>query len=228
MKKTKFFITLLTGSLIWINHALPKNYVLFSPEDKPTKKLIEFIDTSKKSIYAAVYFLTDKNIAIALANAKKRGVDVQIVSDTISADSNYGKANLLAQSNIPVYIFNASSKKNKPFEQDQRFSYLPIMHHKFAIFDDTIVWTGSFNWTNAANDKNCENVIYTDDKETCQKYKTYWTSLTTQKCSKYTVAKRNIKNLAQQNRPRRRTIKALQKQWQTAQRVRSWSHVAKA
>jgi len=219
MNISKISSILLAGWLISITPAHTKNYVLFSPEDKPTQKLIEFIDSAKKSIHAAVYFLTDKNIATALINAKKRGVDVQIVSDTISADSSYGKINLLAQNNVSIHIFNTSAQSNKPFMQDQRFSYQPIMHHKFALFDDAILWTGSFNWTNAANDKNCENVIYTDDKETCQKYKTYWNSCITQKCSKY---------LLQQNRTCRRTIKPLKKQWQTAQRVSSRRHVAKA
>lgn len=187
-----------------------RNYVLFSPEDKPSKKLIEFINGAKKSIHAAIYYLTDKEIAASLINAKNRGVDVHIIMDVISTDVGFGKGDLLVQNGVPVYKFNITTNGRKQTD-DQRFSYMPIMHNKFAIFDDALVWTGSFNWTVAANNKNCENVIYTDDLETCRRYKTHWLSLVTTRCSRYVRTA-----LAQQNSPRWRSIKPLKQKRQTA------------
>ena len=35
-----------------------------------------------------------------------------------------------------------------------------IEHNKFAIFDGNVVSTGSYNWTNAASDKNSENCLF--------------------------------------------------------------------
>ena len=37
------------------------------------------------------------------------------------------------------------------------------MHHKYAIFDDSRVLTGSYNWTRSAAEFNEENIIVSDD-----------------------------------------------------------------
>ena len=37
------------------------------------------------------------------------------------------------------------------------------MHHKFAVVDGSVLLTGSFNWTHAAHERNCENLLVTDD-----------------------------------------------------------------
>ena len=36
-----------------------------------------------------------------------------------------------------------------------------VMHHKFAVMDDQLLMTGSFNWSNNAQQNNFENMIYT-------------------------------------------------------------------
>lgn len=151
-----------------------KTEVLFSPIDKPTTKLLELIKNSKKRIHAAIYMLTAKPIADAIA-AKKGEIDIQIIIDKISYESSFGKGKMLKDSGINLWIYqipeknNTISKKNFP-------SFLPIMHHKFAIIDEK-VWTGSFNWTHAANSKNCENVIITDDPVVCKRYLNHFQDL---------------------------------------------------
>jgi cardiolipin hydrolase len=37
------------------------------------------------------------------------------------------------------------------------------MHHKYAILDERVLMTGSFNWTSSASSLNSENVIVTND-----------------------------------------------------------------
>ncbi len=146
---------------------LSRTEVLFSPDDQPTKKLLAMIDSAKKRVYAAVYMLTDKTIAEALIAAKKyRRVDVQIVTDKISVDSPFGKGKMLQASGITVFVYSPPSKRTL---SNSRFDMTPIMHHKFALFDD-ITWTGSFNWTVKANRSNQENVLITDDKETLTRF----------------------------------------------------------
>lgn len=131
-----------------------KTEVYFSPDDKINKKLIQKIGEAKKKIYAAVYMLTDKTIAQALIAAKvERGIDVQIITDKISAESSYGKAFMLAKNGVPVFVFVPSESSFNHY-----LNAHAIMHHKFALFDNTI-WTGSFNWTRSASSKNRENVI---------------------------------------------------------------------
>lgn len=135
----------------------------FSPDDHPADKLIQLINNTKHKLHAAVYMLTDKEIAKALISAKTRGVDVKIIVDRASVDFEYGKGNFLKDSGIEVYVYSPQSKNGK------NNKFLPIMHNKFAIFDDKI-WTGSFNWTRSANQKNQENVIITTNKKVYAKF----------------------------------------------------------
>lgn len=135
--------------------------VYFSPNDRPTARLIELIQGAKKRIHAAVYMLTDQKIADQLIAAKQRNVDVQIIVDKISMESSYGKGKKLQEAGISMFVYNP-----KPVGQakhDSKFYISSIMHNKFALFDDTQLWTGSFNWTRSANQLNHENVIITDD-----------------------------------------------------------------
>ena len=160
--------------------AIPSLTVLFSPADKPAERLIELIDGAKKSITAAIYMLTDKKIADALITAKKeRRVVIRLVLDPISA-GKYGKADYLIANNIPIYIYKPSAIR--PW-------FTPIMHHKFAVFDDTILWTGSFNWTVSANISNAENILISTDSIICRMYKAYFETLVSQKCEPYSPAK---------------------------------------
>lgn len=45
------------------------------------------------------------------------------------------------------------------------------MHNKFAIFDGRLLLTGSYNWTDSAEDYNWENVIILDDTAVVRAYK---------------------------------------------------------
>lgn len=156
--------------------------VLFSPADRPTEALIKLIDGTKKSIIAAVYMLTDKKIADALIKARtERNVSVRLALDNISA-GRFGKADYLADHGIVIHMYQPAAIR--PW-------FTPILHHKFAVFDDATLWTGSFNWTVSANLSNDENVIITTDPEVCRKYKAYFEQLITGKCQPYRLAKRS-------------------------------------
>lgn len=162
--------------LLITKNSSPKTEVFFSPFDKPTQRLLELINGAQKSIHAAVYMITDKKIAEALANAKnQRGVDVQIITDKISYESIYGKGKFLEQQGIDLYVYFNSNRDT--IKTKQRFSINPIMHHKFAIFDRLKVWTGSFNWTASANRYNQENVLLTDEKDVCLRFENCFCSL---------------------------------------------------
>ncbi|MBD3231998.1 DUF1669 domain-containing protein [Candidatus Dependentiae bacterium] len=156
-KKLKLFFII----LITFNYLIAKSTAYFSPEDKISDKLIEQINHTKKRIYAAIYILTDKSIANALIEAKKRNIDIQIVTDISCLQNEYNKIDLLKNNGIEIFIYKPKLKNNK-------FSNA-IMHNKFAILDNKI-WTGSFNWTVSANKKNQENVVYIKKDLICKKY----------------------------------------------------------
>ena len=184
--------------------------VFFAPDDRPATRLVELLDGAHQKIYAAIYMITDQKIAQALVRARKRGVEVQIIVDASSMVGNYGKGQQLKASNIDLYVFGAEHS----FRQ-------PLMHNKFAIIDNK-VWTGSFNWTKSANEKNQENVILTDSadvrmrfehhfkllKERCQHFaarpqpsekessswwEDLWTSSVTKVCAFFSFVKEDIR-----------------------------------
>jgi phosphatidylserine/phosphatidylglycerophosphate/cardiolipin synthase-like enzyme len=141
----------------------------FSPDDHPTNKLLALINGAKSKIYAAVYMITDKNIAQALIDAKNRGVDVQVIIDQTSMNSDFGKGKELKNGAIELFVFEPHQKKTR---HKQKFGGA-IMHNKFALIDNQL-WNGSFNWTKSANIRNQENVIITDDKDMYQKFEKHF------------------------------------------------------
>lgn len=177
MKNKNYLILIIASSILFqtsglaIKRDTPKIEAHFSPQDNINVKLIQAINSAQKSIYAAVYMITDKTIADALIKAKvERNVDVQIITDKISVTGPgwggmWGKADSLALGGVPTFVYTPGKETYSAF-----FKSNAIMHNKFALFDKTI-WTGSFNWTRSASSRNKENVIiiYNDQRM----YETY-------------------------------------------------------
>jgi phosphatidylserine/phosphatidylglycerophosphate/cardiolipin synthase-like enzyme len=136
--------------------------VLFSPDDTPATTLVSEIERTKTPIYAAVYYLSHRDIAKALINAHERGVDVQIITDGETALSRWSKVKQLIKHNVAVYV--PSKSMVTPGKKRS------LMHDKFALINNK-VWTGSFNWTTSANIYNYENVLFIDDEKTYRTYK---------------------------------------------------------
>lgn len=44
------------------------------------------------------------------------------------------------------------------------------MHNKFAIIDEAVIITGSFNWTLSASTKNQENILILENKQVVNSY----------------------------------------------------------
>ena len=151
--------------------------VLFSPDDHPTTRLIQMLNGAQQKIHAAVYMITDKDIAKALVDAKKRGVDVRIIVDPSSVNTSFGKGKLLIENQIDTFVFTTPRHKKK-----QTF-HLPLMHNKFALIDNKL-WNGSFNWTISANKQNQENVVITDDQAICKKFEQHF-SILEKRCIPY-------------------------------------------
>jgi phosphatidylserine/phosphatidylglycerophosphate/cardiolipin synthase-like enzyme len=57
------------------------------------------------------------------------------------------------------------------------------MHHKFAIIDNRILLTGSYNWTFSANHRNDENLMVIDDPEIIEIFQNQFINLWTNKYS---------------------------------------------
>ncbi|MDE0687255.1 MAG: phospholipase D-like domain-containing protein [Candidatus Poribacteria bacterium] len=109
------------------------------------KRLIEKLTTAASRVNAALYHLDSARVADGLIKAHRRGVQVQVVTET----DNIGEEAIaqLQEAGIPVA------------EDGDPDSY---MHHKFIVIDEQYVWTGSYNTTYNGAYKNKNNVIFID------------------------------------------------------------------
>ena len=128
---------------------LAKTEVYFSLYDNPQKEIIKNINQAEAFINIAMYIFTDREIALPLIKALERGVKVRLYLDKEQVDYKYSQSRFLVQKGIKVRI----STNNY------------IMHNKFAIIDNCLLLTGSYNWTFSANNRNDENLMVVDDPE---------------------------------------------------------------
>ena len=140
--------------------------VFFAPDDDIRTEIQTLIQNEKKGIKAAIFLFTDPEIAQILAKAKKRGVQVELITDTSCLRERHNKIATLCDAGCSIYVYNPSYKKNNASS---------LMHHKFALFeqnknDKPLVWTGSFNFTKAASALNQENAIVFDDRDAISKF----------------------------------------------------------
>ena len=132
--------------------------VYFSPRGGAQDALVATIGQAKDSIFVQAYSFTSAPIAKALVDAAKRGVKIEAILDKSQRSERYTGATFLRNEGIPVYIDNKHA----------------IAHNKVMVIDGTIVVTGSFNFTKAAEEKNAENLLIIQDKEMAKIYMDNW------------------------------------------------------
>ena len=120
--------------------------------------LVDSINAAQKSIRVQAYSFTNSVIAKALIDAKNRGVNVQVIVDKSQHSERYSIVTLLINAQIDVYID----------------IHPAIAHNKVMIFDNASVFTGSFNFTKAAQQKNAENGLLINDANLAQQYADNW------------------------------------------------------
>lgn len=131
--------------------------VYFSPHGGCTEAIVNALKKAESSIHIQAYSFTSQAIAQALVDAHKRGVQVFAILDR-SQKSEYSTVDFIRQAGIPVLI-------------DAKHA---IAHNKVIVIDDKIVITGSFNFTNAAEDKNAENLLIIHDPILVTEYTKNW------------------------------------------------------
>jgi phosphatidylserine/phosphatidylglycerophosphate/cardiolipin synthase-like enzyme len=129
----------------------------FSPQGRCSAHIIREIEKTQKELLIAVYAFTNDELARAVAQAKKRGVLVQIV-----LDREFDAANEKSQGRFlegqKISLKRISGMKPTVPEKEPG-----LMHQKFAVIDRKIVFTGSYNWTRSADNANDENLLWFRD-----------------------------------------------------------------
>jgi len=123
----------------------------FSPEGGIQNQIIRRINQSRSTIDIAMYSFTDGALAQALADAHNRGVVIRIVRDVSQSHNRSDENSFLRIHGIEVRTISGKGRG--------------ILHDKFAIFDNNLLETGSFNWTVNGEKYNHENVIFFTDSE---------------------------------------------------------------
>ena len=89
------------------------------------------------------YSFTADALCYALVDAKKQGLSVEIVLDKSNELERYSDLHILIENSMDVKIDHEH----------------PIAHNKIIIIDGTTLITGSFNFTNQAENENAENLM---------------------------------------------------------------------
>jgi cardiolipin hydrolase len=119
----------------------------FSPGDDCPGRICSLLDRSRKSVDICVFTITDNRIASSIERAHWRGVQVRIITDNEKQFDRGSDIPHLQEQGVAIRIDKSEYH----------------MHHKFAVFDKSVVLTGSYNWTRGAAENNEENFVVTDE-----------------------------------------------------------------
>ncbi|MFM8477741.1 MAG: phospholipase D-like domain-containing protein [Planctomycetaceae bacterium] len=137
----------------------------FSPQQNCPGKIRELIAATRKTLDICVFTITDDRLTIAVMDAHRRGVQVRIITDNDKAADLGSDADRLRDVGVRLRI--------------DRTQY--HMHHKFAIFDRSLLLNGSYNWTRGAAEQNEENFLVLSHRPLITRYQeqfdTLWDSL---------------------------------------------------
>jgi phosphatidylserine/phosphatidylglycerophosphate/cardiolipin synthase-like enzyme len=128
--------------------------VFFSPRGGCTEALIEELSHASISLDIAAYQLTSRPVAEAIVAARDRGVAIRIVVDRTQESTQSATPSVLNASRVPM--------RTDLVER--------IQHNKYVVIDGMTVITGSFNWSEAAETRNAENLVVIDDEKTAAKF----------------------------------------------------------
>lgn len=117
--------------------------VLFAPEDRPSRRILDLIRSADTSVSFLAYNLTQNDLRDALIAAEQAGVMVRGVFDADQITSTGSDYEALLRAGLDVRLDGIDG----------------LMHHKVIVIDGEIVITGSYNFTRSADEVNDECVL---------------------------------------------------------------------
>jgi phosphatidylserine/phosphatidylglycerophosphate/cardiolipin synthase-like enzyme len=131
----------------------------YTPGQNCTNLVVNAIASAKTELLVQAYGFTSTAIIEAIGAAKARGIKVSVILDKTNESEQDSGAVYLKEHGIVALI-------------DDKVA---IAHNKVMIIDGTTVITGSFNFTEAAQKRNAENVlIIAGNKALADTYKANW------------------------------------------------------
>jgi len=137
----------------------------FGPHEGAEKLVLKVIDSARSEIHVLAYAFTSAPVTGALLDARRRGVEVALVVD-------YEQNLVKDRSGKAVHALSALVNAGC---RVRTISAFPIFHDKTVIADRESVETGSFNYSDAASNRNSENVIVLwKNPELAKVYLNHW------------------------------------------------------
>ncbi len=128
--------------------------VLFSPDDGVAQAITECLRNARSRIDLMAYAFTSDDIAAALLVAADQGVAVRVLVDERQAEAAGSEQVRLRQAGLDARVYRGAG----------------LLHHKVIILDETVVITGSYNFTRSAEEYNDEAVVILHDSDLAQWY----------------------------------------------------------
>lgn len=120
----------------------------FTPGDDVDRLIAARIAQARRTVHVQAYLFTSRRIASALAAAARRGVAVELIGDARQHEAG-GLPVLQGLERAGVRIWLADG--------------YAAFHNKVVLVDaatpSAVVITGSYNFTQAAQERNAENVV---------------------------------------------------------------------
>ncbi len=129
--------------------------IWYAPDDFPLDRVVKLYAHAKRYIYVSVYGLTSPAVVRALVEAKKRGVDVRLITDRerLTDPKQRTAAATLRLAGVPIRVNQHDA----------------LMHLKQTVIDDVVNASGSANYTTSGNQYNDERLdVITDSRLTAK------------------------------------------------------------
>jgi phosphatidylserine/phosphatidylglycerophosphate/cardiolipin synthase-like enzyme len=122
---------------------IPTTAHFFSPKGGCEAAILKEIKAARREILVQAYSFTADPLTLALVEAKKRGANVEVILDKSNETERYSELHVFLEHGLAPLVD----------------AHHAIAHNKIMIIDKKTVVTGSFNFTNQAENENAENLL---------------------------------------------------------------------
>jgi phosphatidylserine/phosphatidylglycerophosphate/cardiolipin synthase-like enzyme len=122
---------------------MPRHSAHFSPKGGCKEAVLAEVKKARREILVQAYSFTSEPITYALVEAKKRGVHVDVLLDKSNEVERYSELGIFLDQGLHPLID----------------AHHAIAHNKVMIIDQKVLITGSYNFTNQAEEENAENLL---------------------------------------------------------------------
>ena len=135
---------------------MAESEAIFSPKESIKESILKGVESATFTLDLAIHEITSLDMAQALLKAKQRGVKVRLIVDAKQAKAKSSRVTYLIHQGILVKVLGGKERE--------------VMNHRFTILDGRKVMAGSFNWTEASEKWNYENILILTEEEVVAAY----------------------------------------------------------